>query len=84
MKELCCLEGFDDALIGHSMKPDGHLVLCYDIEKVIRLCMEFQEWDYATASDYFWTSLRWEFGDDFIYISCEEAWSYVQPDESMH
>ena len=84
MKELCCLEGFEEALIGHSMKPDGHLVLCYDIEKIIQLCMRFQDWEYSEAADYFWTSLRWEFGDDFIYISREEDWTYVGQNDTTH
>lgn len=73
-EDVLGLEGLDAALIGDTTRGNGRRVLCYDIEMIILLCMEAQEWSYIEASDHFWTWMRWEFADDFIFISREEDW----------
>jgi len=78
--ELMRLDGFNDAVVGHTCNL-GHPVLVYDMDKIIEILEHEQGMEHHEASDYFWFNVAGAyFGPETPIIMCLDEGDYFHND----
>lgn len=78
--ELLRMDGFDAAVIGHTVNL-GFPVLVYDMDKVLEILEEEQGMEPQEASGYFWLNVAGAYvGPNTPMIVCLDEGDYLQND----